>query len=258
VSPPRVLQRSRAVSAGGVDRSTSRSRTSSGSIARRSSRYPGVWAGTRRAAASTSSTARSGQKASRAAARPVSTASGDQAIRARARTTRSGAAPAPTYTPGRRARSRPARRAWSIAGTSRTWSRRARTPPPSRRASSSSTLRCGTPGGSGRQPSAVRQRGGLWMPEGGRRRLGTGIATARGARAPDTPSSRGRADRDGAGNRGWRQRALKYFASGWCTTRASVDCSGCSCSSSLSSTPIRSGRSSETSLARSSRSGQAG
>ena len=56
----------------------------------------------------------------------------------------------------------------------------------------------------------------------------------------------------------WRQRALKYFASGWCTISASVDCSGCSCSSSDSSTPIRSGWSRSTSLARSSRSGQAG
>ena len=54
------------------------------------------------------------------------------------------------------------------------------------------------------------------------------------------------------------QRALKYFASGWCTISASVDCSGCSCSSSDSSTPIRSGFSRSTSLARSSRSGQAG
>ncbi len=54
------------------------------------------------------------------------------------------------------------------------------------------------------------------------------------------------------------QRALKYFASGWWTIMASVDCSGCSCSSSDSSTPIRSGRSRSTSFTRSSRSGQAG
>ena len=50
---------------------------------------------------------------------------------------------------------------------------------------------------------------------------------------------------------------LKYFASGWCTTIASVDCSGCSWNSSDSSTPIRSGRSSCTIFARSSRFGQA-
>ena len=47
-------------------------------------------------------------------------------------------------------------------------------------------------------------------------------------RVPDAASARG-------------HRALKYFASGWWTTSASVDCSGCSCSSSDSSTPIRSG-----------------
>ncbi len=35
--------------------------------------------------------------------------------------------------------------------------------------------------------------------------------------------------------------ALKYFASGWCTISAEVDCSGCSWNSSDSSTPIRSG-----------------
>ena len=52
--------------------------------------------------------------------------------------------------------------------------------------------------------------------------------------------------------------ALKYFASGWWTMKASVDCSGCSCSSSESSTPIRPGSSRSTSVARSARSGQAG
>ena len=51
---------------------------------------------------------------------------------------------------------------------------------------------------------------------------------------------------------------LKYFASGWWTTIASVDCSGCSCISSDSSTPIRAGSSSRATLARSARSGQAG
>ena len=51
--------------------------------------------------------------------------------------------------------------------------------------------------------------------------------------------------------------ALKYVASGWCSTSASVDCSGCSWNSSESFTPMRSGSSSSTSLARSSRSGQA-
>ena len=50
----------------------------------------------------------------------------------------------------------------------------------------------------------------------------------------------------------------KYFASGWWKTNASVDCSGCSCSSSLSSTPIRSGRSSRATLRRSSMAGHAG
>ena len=34
---------------------------------------------------------------------------------------------------------------------------------------------------------------------------------------------------------------LKYLASGWYSTNASVDCSGCSWSSSDSSTPILSG-----------------
>ena len=38
-----------------------------------------------------------------------------------------------------------------------------------------------------------------------------------------------------------RHQALKYLASGWCTTSASVDCSGTSWNSSDSSTPIRSG-----------------
>jgi hypothetical protein len=33
--------------------------------------------------------------------------------------------------------------------------------------------------------------------------------------------------------------ALKYFASGWCTISAEVDCSGCSWNSSESSTPMR-------------------
>ena len=52
--------------------------------------------------------------------------------------------------------------------------------------------------------------------------------------------------------------ALKYLASGWWAMIASVDCSGCSWNSSDSSTPIRSGFSSSTIFARSSRSGQAG
>src|SRR5439155_14347227 len=56
---------------------------------------------------------------------------------------------------------------------------------------------------------------------------------------------------------GWTQ-TLKYFASGWWTTIVSVDCSGCSCISSDSSTPIRDGSSRRTTLARSARSGQAG
>ena len=51
---------------------------------------------------------------------------------------------------------------------------------------------------------------------------------------------------------------LKYFASGWWNTNASVDCSGCSCSSSDSSTPIRSGFEQLTTLRRSSMSGHAG
>src|SRR6185437_320707 len=51
---------------------------------------------------------------------------------------------------------------------------------------------------------------------------------------------------------------LKYFASGWWTTMASVDCSGCNYISSDSSTPILDGSSSRTILARSARSGQAG
>ena len=45
-----------------------------------------------------------------------------------------------------------------------------------------------------------------------------------------------------------RQRALKYLASGWWTTMASVDCSGCSWNSSVSLTPIRSGGSSRDQL----------
>lgn len=53
------------------------------------------------------------------------------------------------------------------------------------------------------------------------------------------------------------QRALKYFASGWWMTMASVDCSGWSWNSSESWTPMRSGSSSSAILARSSRSGQA-
>jgi hypothetical protein len=52
--------------------------------------------------------------------------------------------------------------------------------------------------------------------------------------------------------------ALKYFASGWCTMIADVDCSGCSWNSSLRLTPIRSGRSSSTSPVWYSTSGHAG
>ena len=54
------------------------------------------------------------------------------------------------------------------------------------------------------------------------------------------------------------QLALKYLACGWCTTIASVDCSGCSCNSSESSTPMRSGFSRVTSFLRSSMFGHAG
>lgn len=53
------------------------------------------------------------------------------------------------------------------------------------------------------------------------------------------------------------QRALKYFASGWWITIASVDCSGCSWNSSERWTPMRSGWSRSAILARSSRFGQA-
>ena len=49
----------------------------------------------------------------------------------------------------------------------------------------------------------------------------------------------------------------KYFASGWWKTNASVDCSGCSCSSSDSTTPMRSGSSRSTTTLRDSRSGHA-
>ncbi len=52
--------------------------------------------------------------------------------------------------------------------------------------------------------------------------------------------------------------ALKYFASGWCTISAEVDCSGCSWNSSESSTPMRSGSRRSTSTACISTSGQAG
>jgi DNA-binding GntR family transcriptional regulator len=51
--------------------------------------------------------------------------------------------------------------------------------------------------------------------------------------------------------------ALKYEASGWWTTMASVDCSGSSWNSSDSTTPIRSGSRIAAIWARSSRSGQA-
>ena len=51
---------------------------------------------------------------------------------------------------------------------------------------------------------------------------------------------------------------LKYFASGWCAISASVDCSGAQLELLRQLTPIRSGSSSRTTLARSSRSGQAG
>ena len=58
-------------------------------------------------------------------------------------------------------------------------------------------------------------------------------------------------------HRGAPAHVLKYFASGWCTTIASVDCSGCSWNSSDSSTLMRSGCSRPTIFARSSRFGQA-
>ena len=51
---------------------------------------------------------------------------------------------------------------------------------------------------------------------------------------------------------------LKYFAAGWWTMIAEVDCSGSSCHSSLMLTPIRPGCSSSNSWAWSSRFGQAG
>ncbi len=57
---------------------------------------------------------------------------------------------------------------------------------------------------------------------------------------------------------GGAHRALKYFASGWWTMIADVDCSGCSWNSSESSTPIRPGARSSTSLVWSSKSGHAG
>lgn len=69
------------------------------------------------------------------------------------------------------------------------------------------------------------------------------------ARGPGYPSRACRSDRI--------RQALKYFASGCNRTNASVDCSGCSCSSSESTTPMRSAASRSTSFARSSRSGQA-
>src|SRR6185437_4780926 len=61
----------------------------------------------------------------------------------------------------------------------------------------------------------------------------------------------------GATEKGAHQ-VLKYFASGWCTISASVDCSGASWNSSDSVTPIRSASSNRITLALSSRSGQAG
>lgn len=78
------------------------------------------------------------------------------------------------------------------------------------------------------------------------------------------PGSRVRADSAIPRPSGRRRRtasanayALKYFASGCSRTNASVDCSGCSCNSSDSTTPMRSASSRSTSLARSSNSGQA-
>src|SRR5687767_654269 len=52
--------------------------------------------------------------------------------------------------------------------------------------------------------------------------------------------------------------ALKYDASGWWTTMASVACSGCSWNSSDSSTPMRAASSRSTIFALSSSSGHAG
>ena len=57
---------------------------------------------------------------------------------------------------------------------------------------------------------------------------------------------------------GLHRHAEKYLASGWNVIRASVDCSGSSWNSSDRATPIRSGRRRRMTLARSSRSGQAG
>lgn len=71
------------------------------------------------------------------------------------------------------------------------------------------------------------------------------------------PGARPRVRCRAPGTRGGRQRALKYFASGWWMTIASVDCSGWSWNSSDSFTPIRSGSRSSAIFARSSRSGQA-
>ena len=66
-------------------------------------------------------------------------------------------------------------------------------------------------------------------------------------------------EQDGRGQDGARAHvALKYFASGWWTIRADVDCSGCSWNSSDSSTPIRDGSRRSTSTACISTSGQAG
>ncbi len=67
---------------------------------------------------------------------------------------------------------------------------------------------------------------------------------------PGTPNEANAAQRG-------HYRALKYLASGWWITIASVDCSGCSWNSSESTTPIRSGFSRSAILARSSSSGQA-
>jgi hypothetical protein len=53
-------------------------------------------------------------------------------------------------------------------------------------------------------------------------------------------------------------RMLKYFAEGWWTVIALVDCSGVSMNSSVNSTPISAGESSSKSFAWSSRFGQAG
>ncbi len=95
------------------------------------------------------------------------------------------------------------------------------------------------------------------------RHLGYGARRDVGGGHPSRGSGRAcrpapREGRPGSGDPASGDHTEKYRASGWWKTNASVDCSGCSCSSSDSSTPIRSGLSSSTTLRRSSMFGQAG